>query len=163
MVPTLQPRLERVAIMLAPEVHKILREVLGPEMKRLGFRRLSGSNAGWYRAGPPRYLLVYAYISWIGFNEQYGNWFALEFAYANEPKMSSILSPVRRDGELLTGRQMSELALIEDQARAAIPALKPTGEFSSMLYYYPQHVRAYAQILAGAMESMLEAFQKSGR
>src|SRR5476651_2012247 len=120
MVPTLPFRLERVVILLAPEVHRILRAVLGPEMKRLGFRRLNGSNAGWYREDPPKYLLVYTYISWIGFDEQRGNWFALEFAYASEPKTSAIYSAVRRGGELLAGSYISELALIEDQARVVI-------------------------------------------
>lgn len=156
------PPQEGSVIMKAQEVHAILIEVLGPEMRRLGFRRLSGPAAGWYRAENPVYLLVYSHISWTGFDDNYGSWFSLEFAYASSTRKNSILKTVFSHSPLLTASQKDDLTKVEDEARADIPVFKPSGEYHGELRYYnSRHVRDYAAILAEAMESMLTTLKKS--
>ena len=148
--------------MKAQEVHDILIEILGPEMRRLGFRRLSGSAAGWYRAENPVYLLVYSHISWTGFDDNYGNWFALEFAYASSTRKNAIIKTVVRHSALLTASQKNDLTMVQDEARADIPVFNPSGEYHGELRYYnSRHVRDYAAIMAEAMEAMLTVFKKS--
>jgi len=62
-----------------------LRAVLGPLMKRAGFKVLGGGRLGWARQGSAGCLMLWFQCDKWGWSERWGSTFTLEFQLAQQP------------------------------------------------------------------------------
>lgn len=152
--------------MRAKEVHAILNRELGPSMRAMGFQRTGSATATWRQAvnadgADQRYVFVSTHVGMMGFDEQTGNWFALELWLGSTPNLSGpVLGNVARYAEFISPDDKQRLLELANQARAVIPGNKPHAVWVSddLPYYHAAHVTAYAQALRDMLPHIITVF-----
>jgi len=67
----------------AKEVHRRLRELLGPAMKDGGFQRVPGASAAWRRREGGNWLVFWFQCDKWGWDDQWGSRLTVEFQHAS--------------------------------------------------------------------------------
>jgi hypothetical protein len=171
--------------MKSPEVYAGIRDVLGPSLKSLGFKR-EKAFLSWSRQQSGQHTVLWCQVSRDGWDDYAGSKFVAEFQRSDSPEAGTTSSARLRLAEFLSDDQRSEVWRLQSQVIASLtrpPRTHPllhvapevtrlyldkfeplqiayrAGEDLWLRYAEPEHVRLWADFLRRIVPGCVEAIE----